>query len=250
MSIESLNHQTENNWSMLVRERLMSPDTKHKFFELKRRFPTIETRTRDEYINQFSSGKPTRPKADIFKDEYESLLTEENYEANLEKVFDSTDYINAHEAGKEVTELGSSDGRGDVGSVFKDAQNYSGSTLGVGQKGIVEAHEKMHGIVEPLTLGEADYILSCFKTPKGGSCEILRGYDEEKQAIELLIRMSQLKNYLGFRGEEEFTREHLDFVREHYIKDTGLDNNMSDFFDAIDRENEGRFIELMNTVAC
>jgi hypothetical protein len=250
MSFESVNPHNENNWSLITRERFLSPETKEKFLALKRKFPTIETRTRDEFIRQFSSGADMKPKIDIFRDDYEALIEGKMYNHNLEKVFDSTEYIYAVEAGQSPYVLGWSDGRGDVGAVFKDAQDYNGRTLGINQKSIIEAHEKTHGILEPLTVGEVNYILSCFRAPQEGSYDILHGYAEDRQAIELLIRMSQLKNYLGFKGEEEFTKENLDYVRNHYIQDTGLDNNMTEFFNAITEENEDQFIKLMNTIAC
>jgi hypothetical protein len=64
---------------------------------------------------------------------------------------------------------------------------------------------------------------------------------------DLAERMSQLKNYFGFCGEEIFTKEHLWYAREHYVKDTNYDNAMSPFFAAILPEKEEVFLELMNS---
>lgn len=64
---------------------------------------------------------------------------------------------------------------------------------------------------------------------------------------EIAERMSQLKSYFGMRGNEKFTPKHLAYAREHYIPDTGFDNNMSEFFSAITKETELRFIELINS---
>jgi len=60
-------------------------------------------------------------------------------------------------------------------------------------------------------------------------------------------RMSQLKNYFGFRGSEKFTKEHLAYARKHYIEDTGFDNNMTQFFQVITPEKEDAFIEIINS---
>ena len=64
---------------------------------------------------------------------------------------------------------------------------------------------------------------------------------------EIAERMSQLKNYFGMKGAERFTTEHLSYAREHYITDTGMDNRMRHFFQAITPETEGAFLELINS---
>ncbi len=63
---------------------------------------------------------------------------------------------------------------------------------------------------------------------------------------ELAERMAQLKNWLGFRGDEEFTQEDLDYAREYYITDTGIDNFMRQFFEAI--KDDAAFLHLINTL--
>ena len=64
---------------------------------------------------------------------------------------------------------------------------------------------------------------------------------------EVAERMSQLKNYFGIKDSEHFTREHLEYARQHYITDTGMDNRMRHFFQAITPETEVAFIELINS---
>ena len=45
------------------------------------------------------------------------------------------------------------------------------------------------------------------------------------------------------RGTEEFTKEHLDYAKEHYIKDTGLPElQIKPFLDAITPETEEKFM--------
>lgn len=67
-------------------------------------------------------------------------------------------------------------------------------------------------------------------------------------ASEIVERMSQLKNYFGFRDDEKFTKEHLAYAREHYTDDTGMDNGMTMFFEAITPETEEYFLEIINSV--
>ena len=93
-----------------------------------------------------------------------------------------------------------------------------------------------------LTDGEKQEIRSAFQTR-------LEKYKDRLQADELVARMSQLKNYFGFKGNEPFTKEHLAYAREHYIQDTGLDNNMKSFFEAVPSEKEDEFILVMNKYA-
>jgi hypothetical protein len=64
--------------------------------------------------------------------------------------------------------------------------------------------------------------------------------------IEIAERMSQLKNYFGFKGDEIFTEEHLRYAKEHYIKDTGMDNGMRLFFEGITPATEETFLEIIN----
>ncbi len=65
--------------------------------------------------------------------------------------------------------------------------------------------------------------------------------------FEIAERMSQLKGYFGMHGDEQFTKEHLHYARQHYISDTGMDNRISHFFQAITSETEDAFIELINS---
>lgn len=65
--------------------------------------------------------------------------------------------------------------------------------------------------------------------------------------MEVYARMSQLKNYFGFRGGEKFTKDHLYYAKENYVKDTGTDNNMTSFLKAITPKTEDKFIEMINT---
>lgn len=68
------------------------------------------------------------------------------------------------------------------------------------------------------------------------------------RATEIAERMSQLKNYFGMKSDEKFTASHLGYARTHYIEDTGLDNQMKQFFQAITPNTESLFLEIINSV--
>ena len=65
---------------------------------------------------------------------------------------------------------------------------------------------------------------------------------------EILARMAQLKNYFGFSGGEQFTKEHLLYAKKHYLEDTQMDNTMKDFFEKIGDEEV--FVRNMNEIPC
>ena len=50
---------------------------------------------------------------------------------------------------------------------------------------------------------------------------------------EQLARGTQIKNYLGITDESPITAEQLKYAAENYVKDTGYDNNMTEFFSTI-----------------
>ena len=55
------------------------------------------------------------------------------------------------------------------------------------------------------------------------------------------------KNYFGMSSNEQFTKNHLKYVKLHYIEDTDFDNGMKHFFQAITPETEQAFLELINS---
>ncbi|MEA3399062.1 MAG: hypothetical protein U9R00_00950 [Patescibacteria group bacterium] len=61
--------------------------------------------------------------------------------------------------------------------------------------------------------------------------------------------MAQLKNYFGMKGSEKFTKQHLDYAKNNYIKDTGIpDFQIKPFLDAITTEKEEDFLRLINSL--
>lgn len=152
---------------------------------------------------------------------------------------------------------------------------WSGEKLTGKQMSIVEAHEKGHrirqysDILDPIfaqgfdpskaEFTEEDYRMreeewrhsedAAEGHPIPSREEILHAYvhDYLFTAREIAERMSQLKNYFGMDGAEQFTLDHLHYAKEHYVADTGVDNAMHLFFEAITPETENRFLELINS---
>lgn len=72
----------------------------------------------------------------------------------------------------------------------------------------------------------------------------LSQYFSKENGTELSARGSQLKDYFGLRKDEELTEDMLRYAKENYIKDTGLDNNMSEFFNLInDFKNAAKWLD-------
>jgi hypothetical protein len=151
---------------------------------------------------------------------------------------------------------------------------WTGERVTSKQLSVFEAHEKGHKIrhydaltkrfregfdILKVQFTHADYEL--FKNDTANHANKSGGHErelslEEKReeylngylftGMEIAERMSQLKNYFGFKGDEKFTKEHLDYAKEHYIRDTNMDNGMRMFFEGITAETENTFLELIN----
>lgn len=131
-----------------------------------------------------------------------------------------------------------------------DENPLTGERFTLHELGAISAHEKGHGF----RYFEGDSvvvrkILSAFDSNKIRN-QLALNY--EYRAIELLERMSQLKNFYGMSGSEEFTREHLEFAREKIQHEKVLGEffsvQMSTFFSMITPQTTERFLELMNTL--
>lgn len=138
------------------------------------------------------------------------------------------------------------------------------------QQNIIESHEKGHIIRPYVGKGFKKYFIEGFDTEempfstkdvetlitvspesyKGKSFDQIKKSTQEYlfEGGEIAERMSQLKNYFGMTGSENFTKEHLAYARLHYVEDTGIDNLMTHFFAAITPETEERFLEIINSI--
>lgn len=230
----------KSDWTLLLKERLLHPETKQKFFASKLEFPTTEAR-RDSDI-------PKDEPHDLPRDHFAESV--DNYNQAVEDVFSSTGYMTAQEYNEmkngktshQPKALGVSGGYRDSGHVFRDA-TYNGRPLEEREKNIIEAHEKLHSALARLTDEEKKHILGCIDLQK----LIHKNVDK---ADEVLARMSQLKNYFGMKGGEVFTREHLEYARKHYLEDIGMDNNVGNLIASITPGQEDDFVRLMNKVVC
>ncbi len=92
------------------------------------------------------------------------------------------------------------------------------------RKGIEKGHEKSHIKVSPKTYSSP--LPKDFLEAKWGK----DNYMVKNNGDEQLPRLSQIKAYYG---KDEISAEELMYASENYVKDTKVDNNMTDFFDAI-----------------
>lgn len=91
-------------------------------------------------------------------------------------------------------------------------------------KSITLSHEINHALNKGL------------KIPKGFSYRHLpkRAKDYLWDSGEIASRGTQLKNYFGFKTSDQvITPEMLKYAAKHYVNDTGMDNNMLQFFSGI-----------------
>lgn len=184
-------------------------------------------------------------------------------EKNINQVFQRTD-ITLHD----TQQPGISPGIGQPGIIAPRALNpVTGERFTNQTLSMAEAHEKGHGIRR--FSGESDFtrkLMSGFDfsavpqsvinehrkyvhrpadLPEIVEKEII---DYFMQPIEIIERMSQLKNYFGMKGDEVFTKEHLGYVRKHYADDYQFPPQIEIFLRAITPETEDAFIKLMNTL--
>lgn len=214
----------EIHWTEALNKRMQGSDYKDKYLALSKK-------SIDLLEKYDATGALDKPK-DTKKYYYDKIRS---FDDDRSRVFSQTAYGPAGQFGKGPNALGVFYEGAPEGAVFSD------SGLTDSQKMIIESHEKGHA-------------MRTF--PK--ISEIRDGFDYEKHSAEkrttylknpdeLLERMAQLKNYFGFTGNELFTRGHLDNAREQYITNTGLDNDMTDFFNMITKEKEDKFLEIINS---
>lgn len=228
------------DWSLVLFDRLRDPRTKEKFIASKAEVLRSD-RPYDNEISGSDDGDDKLSKLKRIKDydtkkyHYDSIR---NYDDTVNRTFDHTTYVEAKEQFREPKALGTSR---ENGTVFIDAES-DGVPLSPRQKNIIESHEKGH-------------VVRSFRV---NSEDIFQGFDLDKipdtakrpsylrNADELAERMSQLKNYFNFKSDEPFSREHLRYARANYVGDTGLDNNMTEFFGMITPEKEDDFLRVIN----
>ncbi len=253
----------EGNETMLFYERLQNPEIIQKLVD------TI-------YECQKTVNKPTH----VF-DENDKLVefladdwvpkvqTKEQIEKELieriEKVFSATNIDTDINANSGI------EGEGYFGTVaINSLHPDTGEKWTQKQLSITEAHEKGHSIRLFSYAGSVfnkniqsglDFSDIQIDIPNNLRKSFLNGNPEisdekiKKSLVEyhnypweIIERMAQLKNYFGMKGNEVFTKEHLDYAKAHYLSDTGMGIQMSIFLDAITPQTEQKFLELINTL--
>ena len=229
------------DWTLLLKERLLHPSMQEKMNALVAKY-------RDSFPD-------TAPKMLDKPDGFRSFQDKQalNFQDRVRDRFEATGVEPSRIYGKEDGNLGTA--RYDIteksdkenlvhsGVVFPDAAK-NGESLTLRQKNIIEAHEKGHAVrTFPGALGTE---LRMAFDPE--SIRLTHTFKEGYlfKPDEIAERMSQLKNYFGFSGNEEFSAKHLAHAREHYVIDTGLDNDMSAFLTAITPETEAQFLKVIN----
>ncbi len=228
------------DWSLVLFDRLNDPRIKEKFIASKAEVLRSDRPYDNETSDSDGAGN-NQTKLKIIKDydtkkyHYDSIR---DYDDRIKRTFDHTTYVEAKEQLKKSRALGTNR---ENGTVFIDAEK-NGVPLNSRQKNIIESHEKGH----------------VFRSFIVNTTDICKGFDLKKipedaerpsylkNPDELIERMSQLKNYFNFKSDEPFSREHLRYAREHYVKDTGLDNNMTEFFGMVTPEKEDEFLRVIN----
>lgn len=194
----------------------------------------------EEHKHTFTPGKKPTKGVSLIKDEnFYNFQKEQvdNFRSRITKLKEqATQYDKGHIFNRTGANVGNATFDNHI-AVFTDA-HIGGVPLTARQKNIIESHERGHFV----------------RRMDGGICteidlslDVLEDKDRKYlTGVEVLERMSQLKNYFGFKGNEIFTKAHLDYARANYLKDTGLDNTMTAFFSAITPETEAKFLEVIN----
>ncbi len=197
------------------------------------------TNIKDKYFKYKDYDQPIKENfTDKIKDKGTDI-NRYNYEDFIDSIHNQTAFGEAKYFNKSPQNLGSGSFR-QYGNVFTDAP------LNTQGKAIIEAHEKNHGVFAG-TLRED--VVKDLKSAFNSSRPI-KGYKDTHQADEILARMAQFKNALGFSDNQVFTKGHLDLIRKNYPKEF-VDNGITDMLEKIPKNSnyEKKFIQNMNKYA-
>jgi flagellum-specific peptidoglycan hydrolase FlgJ len=99
----------------------------------------------------------------------------------------------------------------------------------------VGAHELVHYMYRPSKEQEAELaynVRQYFKRPEG------RDYFRQSRATEQTARGTQIKNYYGLNeGNQDITPAMWEYERRNYVKDTGINNNMTEWLNSVDERD-------------
>lgn len=178
----------------------------------------------------------------------------QSYRERVMKVFNHTDIGKAETHKNQITLLPYSPKGGGIGSfestpiVFDDATQLNGKPMDGFHKSITEAHEQAHGVLDniPVANKMKQELASFFYADY-----ILKFRDQLSLVFETVAKITQLKNYFGMKGGELFTKYHLEYAKQYYVRDVGFGiDNMTSLFQGLKPEKEQEFINFINRIAC
>ena len=149
-------------------------------------------------------------------------LSEDLNNTRIVKMSDGDAYIRA----KELADKNMIFATSSTGNIYVGRRGLSRVASDFGDNNIrrTVSHEMDHAIHIP---GEA---------PKGFDTSLtdLSDYFNVRNGSELTGRGTQIKDYYGLSSpDQEITEDMLRYAAKNYVKDTGMDNNMTEFFKSI-----------------
>lgn len=115
------------------------------------------------------------------------------------------------------------------------------------QSSDVKAHEMVHYMYRPSKEQEAELaynVRQYFKRPEG------RDYFRQSRATEQTARGTQIKNYYGLNeGNQDITPAMWEYARRNYVKDTGINNNMTEWLNSVDERDISAFVKWLSNDA-
>ena len=115
------------------------------------------------------------------------------------------------------------------------------------QSSSVKAHEMVHYMCRPNKEQEAELaynVRQYFKRPEG------RDYFRQSRATEQTARGTQIKNYYGLNeGNQDITPAMWEYARRNYVKDTGINNNMTEWLNSVDERDISAFVKWLSNNA-
>jgi hypothetical protein len=236
----------QGNMTLLMIERMQSPEISAQLKELlyldrifnlyeKEKF-TIE-RVADEFTEDIEAVSNDTPIT--FDDQMPSASLVRGIRENVDLAFCNPitgneynalqkSYIEAHEKGHYVRRL-----------LSEAIENYFGKAFDLNRLTISEEYYQLLKDDAVRRYGEEAENMSFDEAVKSI-------VDYLRMPVEIMERMSQLKNYFGFSGKDVFTKQHLEYARLHYVNDTQMDNWMGLFLDCITPETEKHFLHIIN----
>jgi len=260
---KSIEEQTRHEEldGILLLERVQNPVIRKQIIDLREMGENARKGEEVTYVMRCKDGKPQRQKDGRYITEKKGYVPKnrEEIEADFDKRLDGI---------QSQTRISFDDKQPRSSAISLNWKwPETAQKPNTKQMAIIEGHEKGH-VMRPYhgkqlreLFGTAfdqsvvEYTMDDYFRYHTKKERALMGYEDAKKffyqylfsATELAERMSQLKSYFGMRGNEQFTKEHLEYAREHYVDDTGMGNIMTFFFKAITPEKEEAFLKLINS---